>query len=371
MSFLIIDRERYALQLGETTLGGAADELLGQSSLSALPPFAVLSSGPDGEATIRALAGGEPTLLGGRLLTEAPHAIRHGDRLEIAGKTILYGDLSAAGRTAAVSSITEDEARLLSQLALAEATAATGGRLVALSDGARYDIPAGGLSIGRNPDCGIVIRSTAVSRRHASIAPALLGYMLTDESTNGVLVNGSRIEGATILRQGDCVRIGEMELRFEADEAVFEPPPAVRPTESISAAPARAQATPPELPMLLATLEVLTRGLQEGKRFRIERPIAQIGRGTHNDVHLADDSVSGSHATIVRRGAAWHLLDLGSRNGSYVDGVRVTEQPLANGCEVRIGNVKLLFRMIAAAPARDQSTRGIVGLTAEQLRSRQ
>jgi pSer/pThr/pTyr-binding forkhead associated (FHA) protein len=123
--------------------------------------------------------------------------------------------------------------------------------------------------------------------------------------------------------------------------------------------------------MLLATLEVLTRGLQEGKRFRIERPIAQIGRGTHNDVHLADDSVSGSHATIVRRGAAWQLLDLGSRNGSYVDGVRVTEQALANGCEVRIGNVKLLFRMIAAAPARDQSTRGIVGLTAEQLRSRQ
>jgi pSer/pThr/pTyr-binding forkhead associated (FHA) protein len=71
----------------------------------------------------------------------------------------------------------------------------------------------------------------------------------------------------------------------------------------------------------------------------------------------------------MRRGAAWYLVDLGSRNGSYVDGVRVTEQPLTSGCELRLGNVKLLFRTIASAPADDGSTRGIVGLTEEQLRA--
>jgi pSer/pThr/pTyr-binding forkhead associated (FHA) protein len=124
-----------------------------------------------------------------------------------------------------------------------------------------------------------------------------------------------------------------------------------------------------EKPALLATLEVLTRGLQEGKRFRIERNIAQIGRGTHNDVHLADDSVSGSHATLMRRGPAWYLVDLGSRNGSYVDGTRITEQQLTSGSELRLGNVKLLFRALASAPDDDGSTRGIVGLTEEQLRA--
>jgi pSer/pThr/pTyr-binding forkhead associated (FHA) protein len=370
MSFLIIDRERYALQLGETTLGGDADELLAQSSLSAIAPFAVLSSGRDGEATIRGLSGSAPALLGGRPLTPAPHAIRHGDRLEVAGRTILYGDLSAAGRTAAVTGITDEEALLLGNLAPAEATAPTGGRLVALSDGVRYDVPSGGLSIGRDPDCGVIIKATAVSRRHASIAPGLLGYTITDESTNGVLVNGTRLHGSALLRQGDRIRIGKAELRFEADQAVFEPPPSMRPAESSPAGErVRSNAAPPEPPMLLATLEVLTRGIQEGKRFRIERPIAQIGRGTHNEVHIADESVSGSHATMVRRGAGWHLLDLGSRNGTYVDGARVTEQPLPNGCEVRVGNVKLLFRMIAAAPNDDESTRGIIALTEEQLRN--
>jgi pSer/pThr/pTyr-binding forkhead associated (FHA) protein len=371
MSFLIIDRERYALQLGETTLGGLTDELLAQSPLSALAPFAVLNAGPDGEATIRALPGGAPTLLGGRPLTEQPHAIRHGDRVEVDGRTILYGDLSAAGRTSAFVGISVDDAKLLAGMALpaAEATATTGGQLIELSDDARHDIPATGVVIGRDPECGIIIKSSAVSRRHASIAPGLLGYMITDESTNGVFVNGARIEGATLLRQGDRIRIGKTELRFEADQAVYEPAPAMRPVEPTPVAPVRPSAAPIEKPPLLATLEVLTRGLQEGKRFRIERSIAQIGRGVHNDVHLADDSVSGSHATLMQRGSAWYLVDLGSRNGSYVDGTRVTEQQLTSGCELRLGNLKLLFRAIASAPADDGSTRGIVGLTEDQLRA--
>ncbi|MFL5605028.1 MAG: FHA domain-containing protein, partial [Gemmatimonadaceae bacterium] len=227
---------------------------------------------------------------------------------------------------------------------------------------------ANGVVIGRDPECGIIIKSKAVSRRHASIAPGLLGYMITDESTNGVFVNGARIEGATLLHQGDRVRIGTTELRFEADQATFEPAPAIRPVEPTPVAPVRPAVAPVAPLPLLATLEVLTRGLQEGKRFRIERSIVQIGRGTHNDIHLAEDSVSGSHATLMRRGAAWYLVDLGSRNGSYVDGARVTEQQLASGCELRLGNVKLLFRAIASASEDDGSTRGIVGLSDEQLR---
>jgi pSer/pThr/pTyr-binding forkhead associated (FHA) protein len=291
--------------------------------------------------------------------------------MEVGGQTILYGDLSAAGRTSAFIGMSRDDAKLLAGMALpaAEATATTGGHLIELSDSTRHDIPATGVVIGRDPECGIIIKSSAVSRRHASIAPGLLGYMITDESTNGVFVNGARIEGATLLRQGDRVRIGKTDLRFEADQAVYEPAPAMRPVEPTPIAPVRAPVAPVEKPTLLATLEVLTRGLQEGKRFRIERNLAQIGRGTHNDVHLADDSVSGSHATLMRRGAGWYLLDLGSRNGSYVDGVRVTEHPLTSGAELRLGNVKLLFRAIAAAPADDGSTRGIVGLTEEQLRA--
>jgi len=77
--------------------------------------------------------------------------------------------------------------------------------------------------IGRDPECGVIIKSSAVSQASRVIAPGLLGYMITDESTNGVFVNGARIEGAHAAASGRRVRIGKTGFRFEADEAVFEP----------------------------------------------------------------------------------------------------------------------------------------------------
>jgi pSer/pThr/pTyr-binding forkhead associated (FHA) protein len=372
MSYLIIARERYALQMGDTTLGGDADELLALSPLAALPPFAVITSGVDEGATIRALPGTPPVQLSGKPLPSTATELRHGDRLTIGDTVILYGDVRAAGRTSPVHGITDDEVKLLEEMSRDDATAPTGGRLVALDNGATRPVPDEGLVIGRDPECGLVIGSNDVSRRHAVLAPGILGYTLTDESINGVFVNGARVDRSTLLRQRDVIRIGDAEFRFEADDAEFEPARAIRPVEvptprAGSAAPAADAPTP----ALLATLEVITRGVDEGKRFRIERPSVQIGRGTHNDVRIADESVSGSHATLMHRGATWYLLDLSSRNGSYVDGARVTEQPLSNVCELRFGNVKLVFRAISAAAAAESATRGVVGIPDAQLRNRQ
>jgi len=62
-----------------------------------------------------------------------------------------------------------------------------------------------------------VLASKSVSRRHAEIAPFRLGYRLTDRSRNGVFVNGVRVKRSEYLRNGDIVRVGTEELRFEAD----------------------------------------------------------------------------------------------------------------------------------------------------------
>ncbi len=367
MSFLIIDRERYALQLGETTLGGTADELLSLSALGGLPPFAVITSGVDPVTTIRAVPGAPPVQVGEQVLTATPAALHHGDRLVIGGLTILYGDASAAGRTSPVHGVAIEEPDLLAQWSRTEGTAPTGGRLVARADGETHEIPDDGLVIGRDPECGLVVNSSAVSRRHATIAPGLLGYTVCDDSTNGVLVNGVRVERTTLLRQGDVVRIGDVEFRFEADAAAFEPERSLE-NDVVPSGPLASRALEsPTVTPLLATLEVVTRGVDEGRRFRIERVAVQLGRASHNDIRIEDESVSATHVTLLQRGGAWQLLDLGSRNGSYVDGERVTERRLTNGCEIRLGNVKLVFRVIAAASV-EQATRGIVGLTDEQLR---
>jgi predicted component of type VI protein secretion system len=90
-------------------------------------------------------------------------------------------------------------------------TTSTGGRLVS-RDGTITPIPDTGLEIGRDPACGLALAPKDVSRRHARIAPALLGYILTDLSANGVRVNGVAIEKSHLLGYGDVIGIGSVEL---------------------------------------------------------------------------------------------------------------------------------------------------------------
>jgi len=74
-----------------------------------------------------------------------------------------------------------------------------------------------------------------------------------------------------------------------------------------------------------------------------------IGRAPSNDVALGDEKVSRKHALIHRQGAhEYWLVDLGSSNGSYLNGRRVT-QPMAlrDGAVVRIGSSTFVFRQKA------------------------
>ena len=54
-------------------------------------------------------------------------------------------------------------------------------------------------------------------------------------------------------------------------------------------------------------------------------------------------TVSRDHALIVRRGGAWHLDDLGSLNGTYVNRHRIETHRLTDGDELQVGKYKLTF----------------------------
>lgn len=380
MSFIIIEGERYALSLGETVLGGSDDELLASSPLASRPPFAIVSASPEGTATIRRYQGGPSSLIDGHPLTEQPVELEHGARIEMPGTRIVYGHLRSSGKTAHEVATHEDVSEGAIGDVVQQPTASSGGRLTALHDGVAYDIAPGGLTIGRDPACDVVIDHSKVSRLHARIDTTLLGYSLTDSSTNGVFVNGRRIDESHRLSQGDVVRVGDAEFRFEADNASFEPDvsgvrpvpvmPAVvpkPPRTSQPVAPPAVEKRATERAPLLATLEVLTEGNLKGKRFRIERPVAHLGRGDYNDVEVPEESVSASHAMLMRREDGWRITDLGSRNGTYVDGERTNEIALQGAAEIRLGNLRLLFRPIAPTSARPDSTRGIVSITDDAL----
>ena len=370
MSFLILGTERYALPIGDTSLGGAADDALPAPELTTLAPAATITVLADHSATIRRTSA-DPVLLNDMPIGTAPVALLHGTRIGIGGVRLLFGDIRANGSTMHVAGVSTDELKLLGALVASDPTTSSGGRLVG-RDGTVTLIPDTGLEIGRDPACGLALAPKDVSRRHARIVPGLLGYTLTDLSANGVRVNGVAIEKSHLLGYGDVIGIGSVELVFEGERAFVEPVTAPLPQAAPSpatavTAPAAVHA-PAAAPVLLATLEIINEGALKGTRFRLERPIAHIGRGPSNEVRLRDESVSGSHATLTRRGAQWVVLDLGSTNGTYVDGERISGERVLNGvAEIRFGGIKMVFRPIAGSADDDlMSTRAIVGIRDDQ-----
>ena len=71
-----------------------------------------------------------------------------------------------------------------------------------------------------------------------------------------------------------------------------------------------------------------------------------VGKGAENDVALTGDpTVSRLHAVLERFPAGWCVTDLGSSNGTYLNGERIwAQQRLRHGDEVRIGRTRLVFR---------------------------
>jgi pSer/pThr/pTyr-binding forkhead associated (FHA) protein len=368
--FVIVGRERFAIAIGETRIGGSGEDALPFPELTRQPTVAVLTLTPDGTTTLSPVNETKaPITVDGEPLVE-PLKLTHGAKIEVGGVRLVFGDLRQHGATAHVSGVSQKELAQILANTPNEPTADSGGRLIALATGATTPIPDRGIVLGRDPECDIVIAGRDVSRRHAEIRPSIQGYVLTNKSASGTYVNRRPIDGAHLLGMGDVIRIGDEELRFEADAATFEPAPELRPKTT---APLPVP-TPSSLPTqtsskLLATLEIINEGLLKGKRFRLERPVANVGRNSHNDVLLGDDTVSGSHATLTKRASGWVVLDHGSTNGTYVDGERITgERQLAGVAELRFGGVKMLFRPIGGSGNEPgtKKTKAVVGVSLEQ-----
>ncbi len=90
---------------------------------------------------------------------------------------------------------------------------------------------------------------------------------------------------------------------------------------------------------------ILQRGGQGGQRWRLDRPEIIIGRSPTCDIILPDRQVSRRHARIFREGETYFVEDLGSKNGTWVNGVPVREPTaLQDGDEIQIAlRFKLAF----------------------------
>ena len=106
-------------------------------------------------------------------------------------------------------------------------------------------------------------------------------------------------------------------------------------------APAAAGPAPRHLPSTLVVLQ----GPTGGRAHQLGSVPVTMGRSSECDIPLEDDYASGRHARLFPQGTRWFLEDLGSTNGTFVDGKRITSAtPLRIGQPVRIGTTTFELR---------------------------
>jgi pSer/pThr/pTyr-binding forkhead associated (FHA) protein len=184
-----------------------------------------------------------------------------------------------------------------------------------------------------------------ISRRHARIVRGAGGELTIEDlgSSNGTFVNGERLQAVRTLQVGDVVSMGKTVLQVtDASGRVPEP-------TRLGAAPATEVSAP-------ASAELLVReGSAEGRVITLDDELL-IGRAESGEGRLGNDpELSRRHARVFRDGQRrWSIEDLGSANGTFVNGVRIGEpQPLEVGDVVRLGRtiLELTAAAGAAAPA--------------------
>ena len=180
------------------------------------------------------------------------------------------------------------------------------------------------MTIGRDPQCDLHLDNRALSRRHAQIEKRGAAIWVRDlNSQNGTFVNGERIGNPMALNAGDLVEVGRYQVRIEGvDEAAADTP-------------------------------VLTLTGPEGKhRFAMVGEEIIIGRAPSCDIAIGHKSISRRHLRIAIEGDHFVAEDLGSQNGTRLNGKRITgPTPFERGDKLQMSDFTVEVGFLEAAPA--------------------
>lgn len=203
--------------------------------------------------------------------------------------------------------------------------------------------------IGRDPAADIVLTDARVSWRHAILRANGQAWVLEDlGSTNGTYVGTERTSRVDI-RANCVVRLGNPEdgpvLRFEP-----QPLPAPQP------APEPEQGELEHLPSV---------DRRPTTRLPLPARVLRIGRTPDNDLVVSDLGVSRKHAELRKsQSGTYQIVDLGSHNGTYVNGVRVDQAEVTEDDIISIGHAT--FRL-ADGELREYVDEGAVSFEARDL----
>lgn len=201
---------------------------------------------------------------------------------------------------------------------------------------ASVDLSDGRWIVGSAADAQIVIALPGVAPRHAQLQVAGGTVSVHGLAAGAALaVNGRPVTAETVLKPGDLITIGPVGCRLAAVERA-----------AAAVAPAKASVDETGSTRLrIALPRFVLRGVSGptfGKAFAIHGTMT-IGRQADCDITVATEEISRHHARVQATADGLLVEDLGSANGTYINGKRVQGGLLRTGEELRLDTVRFLL----------------------------
>lgn len=297
---------RVALEAPEVTIGREGDNTIVLADAAVSRRHVTITLGDDDIWRMRRQPTARPLYHNGETRDASP--LGDGDQIVI-GHTVLHVELLAPVETATTS--------LRTVMAPPPAP-----RLLVECPGIRFEVPLrqATLTLGRSPGVNIVVPSPVIGSRHATLRRGAGGlYTISAASAINDFLFEGMAERQHAFHDRDALLVGSRESGRYALLTYLAPQTGIQPV-----------APPPA----------------------IENGELIIGRDPESGLPLRNPTISWRHARLTRRADGSSVIeDLGSRNGTYVNYVALTNpQPLHAGDRVQIGPYAFVFNGVALAP---------------------
>ena len=209
----------------------------------------------------------------------------------------------------------------------------------------RFPLTNKGLSLGRSSSNNIVLSDETISRFHARVNFTEENYWIKNFGASGIKVN-DRVVADVKLSDGDVIQIGSYVLKYKKSGADDE----LRDSSVLTVIKPIADDSTQILSSRESDSIEIEQLMLETKNGLVELTNLEsgfsVGNTANNSLVIQDPYVSGNHLKIFRKNNSLYFKDLGSTNGTYLNGKNRDESILNLGDEIKLGEsvLKLISR---------------------------
>ena len=213
--------------------------------------------------------------------------------------------------------------------------------------------------VGSDPDANVVINHPGVRPQHCLLHVTGTGVMLEVPQSADVSVNGRPVDGLISLRAGDSVAFQGVHARL----AAIEPAAAVKKLSD----PWHASSSANDDPGVTAVRPVApkfvlrgTAGRAFGRSIPLSGPLT-VGRGPECSLRLDEPGLSRAHARLLATDHGVQVEDIGSSNGTFINGNRVLRGEARVGDEIGFDTMRFQVLAYGQPDAAKRPARGSSG----------